>query len=186
MLQDIIHPKKKKKAQKIKLDSLIKEQEIFEHIEPKTSLEDVVLHPSTRETIDTLLKQVDKNVVTLLKTWGIRDKKAGIDARIIFHGSPGTGKTLTALSLGKSLKKQVISFDCSKILSMYIGESEKNVRKIFDSYKEIVEKTKSEPILLLNEADQFLSSRSTGTNWRSSLSPASTTTGRSGITRCTA
>jgi SpoVK/Ycf46/Vps4 family AAA+-type ATPase len=56
----------------------------------------------------------------------------------------------------------VISFDCSKILSMYIGESEKNVRKIFDSYKEIVEKTKSEPILLLNEADQFLSSRSTG------------------------
>ncbi len=162
VLQDIIHPKKKKKAQKIKLDSLIKEQEIFEHIEPRTSLDDVVLHPSTRETINTLLKQVDKNVVNLLKTWGIRDKKAGIDARIIFHGSPGTGKTLTALSLGKSLKKQVISFDCSKILSMYIGESEKNVRKIFDSYREIVEKTKSEPILLLNEADQFLSSRSTG------------------------
>ncbi len=163
VLQDIIHPKKKKKAQKIKLDSLIKEQEIFEHIEPKTSLDDVVLHPSTRDMIGTLLKQVDKNVMNRLKAWGIRDKKSGIDARIIFHGSPGTGKTLTALSLGKSLKKQVISFDCSKILSMYIGESEKNVRKIFDSYKEIVEKTKTEPILLLNEADQFLSSRSTGT-----------------------
>lgn len=162
VLQEIIHPNKKKKTQKIKLDSLIKEQEIFEHIEPKTTLEDVVLHKNTREMINTLLKQVDKNVINLLKNWGIRDKKAGIDAKIIFYGTPGTGKTMTALSLGKSLKKQVISFDCSKILSMYIGESEKNVRKIFDSYKEIAEKTKSEPILLLNEADQFLSSRSAG------------------------
>lgn len=38
----------------------------------------------------------------------------------------------------------------------------KNVRKIFDSYKELCIKTKSEPILLLNEADQFLSNRVTG------------------------
>ena len=43
---------------------------------------------------------------------------------------------------------------------MYVGESEKNVRKIFDTYKELSKKTKSEPMLLLNEADQFLSSRS--------------------------
>ena len=162
VLQEIIHPNKKKKKEKIKLGTLIKEQDIFEFIEPKTSLEDVVLHPSTKETLQTLLKQVDKKVISLLKEWGIKDKKGGINAKIIFHGSPGTGKTLTALSLGKALKKQVISFDCSKILSMYIGESEKNVRKIFDSYNEIVEKTRSEPILLLNEADQFLSSRSAG------------------------
>jgi SpoVK/Ycf46/Vps4 family AAA+-type ATPase len=47
---------------------------------------------------------------------------------------------------------------------MYVGESEKNVRKIFDSYKELCTKTKSEPILLLNEADQFLSNRVTGTS----------------------
>jgi SpoVK/Ycf46/Vps4 family AAA+-type ATPase len=45
---------------------------------------------------------------------------------------------------------------------MYVGESEKNVRKIFDTYRELAEKSKSEPVLLLNEADQFLSSRSTG------------------------
>jgi len=42
---------------------------------------------------------------------------------------------------------------------MYVGESEKNVRNIFDTYKSIVQKSKSEPILLLNEADQFLSTR---------------------------
>ncbi len=44
---------------------------------------------------------------------------------------------------------------------MYVGESEKNVRGIFDKYYEIRDKSKVEPILLLNEADQFLSSRTT-------------------------
>jgi len=43
---------------------------------------------------------------------------------------------------------------------MYVGESEKNVRKIFDTFYDLCEKTKSEPILLLNEADQFLGARS--------------------------
>ena len=45
---------------------------------------------------------------------------------------------------------------------MYVGESEKNVRKIFDTFYDLCEKTKSEPILLLNEADQFLGARSSG------------------------
>ncbi len=161
VLKEVIHPKKKK-PQKIRLEALIKEQEIFELLEPRTTLEDVVLHPKTREMLEGVLRQMDKSVNARLKEWGIKDKKSTIDGRIIFHGHPGTGKTLTALSIARSLKKQVISFDCSKILSMYIGESEKNVRKIFDSYKEIVAKTKNEPILLLNEADQFLSARTSG------------------------
>ena len=45
---------------------------------------------------------------------------------------------------------------------MYVGESEKNVRKIFDDFKELSKKAKVDPILLLNEADQFLSSRTQG------------------------
>jgi SpoVK/Ycf46/Vps4 family AAA+-type ATPase len=45
---------------------------------------------------------------------------------------------------------------------MYVGESEKNVRKIFDTYTDLTQQTKTEPILLLNEADQFLASRSAG------------------------
>ena len=162
VLQSIMHPQKKKKVRKLKLDMLIKEQDIFELVEPATSLEDVVLHPKTEETLNSLMRQVDRGVVSLLHEWGIRDKKAGIDARIIFYGPPGTGKTMTAHSLAKSLKRQVLSFDCSKILSMYVGESEKNVRKIFDTYYDLTAKTKTQPILLLNEADQFLSSRSAG------------------------
>ena len=163
ILYKISHPTKKaKRQQKIKLDMLIQEQDMFELIEPTKSLDDVILDDKTKDTLNTLLKQMDKDVVNRLKSWGIKDKKKGIDARIIFYGSAGTGKTITALALAKSLKKQVLSFDCSKILSMYVGESEKNVRKIFDDYKDLSLKTKSEPILLLNEADQFLSNRATG------------------------
>jgi SpoVK/Ycf46/Vps4 family AAA+-type ATPase len=163
ILYKISHPvKKQKRQQKIKLDMLISEQEMFELIEPKKSLEDVVLNEKTKKTLELLLQQVDKKVVDRLKKWGIKDKKKGIDARIIFYGAAGTGKTVTALALAKSLKRQVLSFDCSKILSMYVGESEKNVRKIFDDYNDLCNKTKSEPILLLNEADQFLSNRVSG------------------------
>lgn len=164
ILHKIMHPQKKKKRQKMKLDMLIKEQDIFEFIEPKAGLDSVVLHPKTRETLDNVLKQMDSRVVGLLRDWGIKDKKKGVDAKIILYGPPGTGKTMTAVSLAKSLKKQVLSFDCSKILSMYVGESEKNVRKIFDTYKELTEKVRNEPVLLLNEADQFLSSRTTDAN----------------------
>jgi SpoVK/Ycf46/Vps4 family AAA+-type ATPase len=163
ILYKISHPTKKtKRQQKIKLDAVLKEQDMFELCEPKKNLEDVVLNDKTKQTLDLLLKQVDKTVIDRLKKWGIKEKKKGIDARIIFYGAAGTGKTLTALALAKSLKKQVLSFDCSKILSMYVGESEKNVRKIFDDYKELCIKTKTEPILLLNEADQFLSNRISG------------------------
>ena len=163
VLYKISHPTKKKtRGPKIKLDSIIKEQDTFELINTTKTLEDVVLNDKTRETLTALLKQVDKNVINRLKQWGIKDKKRGIEAKIIFYGVAGTGKTLTALAMAKSLKKDVLSFDCSKILSMYVGESEKNVRSIFDKYYELREQTKSEPVLLLNEADQFLSGRTSG------------------------
>ena len=163
VLQSIIHPQKTKKVTRLKLNALVEEQDIFELIESDTALEDVVLNKQTKETLENLMKQVDKGVAARLVKWGIKDKKSGIDARIIFYGPAGTGKTMTAYSLAKSLKRQVLAFDCSKILSMYVGESEKNVRKIFDTFYELSEKTKTEPILLLNEADQFLGARSSGT-----------------------
>ncbi len=162
VLQSIIHPQKNKKVRRLKLNALIDEQDIFELIEPETSLNDVVLNEKTEETLENLMRQVDKEVIARLVEWGIKDKKSGIDARIIFYGAAGTGKTMTAHSLAKSLKRQILAFDCSKILSMYVGESEKNVRKIFDTFYDLCDKTKSEPILLLNEADQFLGARSSG------------------------
>ncbi len=161
ILHQIMHPNKEKKSKKIKLDTIVKEESVFELISPKTSINDVVLNPKTKEVLDNILKQMDKRVLKLLKEWGIKEKKKGMETKLIFYGPAGTGKTLTALSLAKSLNKKVLSFDCSNILSMYVGESEKNVRKIFDDFKEIAKRTKNEPVLLLNEADQFLSSRTT-------------------------
>lgn len=159
ILQSIMYPNRVKKQEKTKLQIALNTQDIFELVTPTTSLDDVVMHPKTRELMDNLLKQVDKNVVARLKKWGIKKNKKGIEAKILLYGPPGTGKTMTATSLAKSLKKQILSFDCSKILSKYVGESEQNVRRIFDTYKDICTKTKIEPILLLNEADQFLSTR---------------------------
>ena len=159
VLYSIMHPQKNdKKTKKAMLENIVKESEIFELIEPNTDIDDVVLNPKIKEVLNSILKQLDKDVINKLSSWGIKTKK-GIDAKIIFYGPAGTGKTMSALSLAKSLKKQVLSFDCSKILSKYVGESEQNVRKIFDTYKSICNEAKIEPVLLLNEADQFLSSR---------------------------
>lgn len=158
ILHTINNPTKKQKRPKITLESLVKNQEIFELLTPKASLDEVILNPKTKETLEHILAQVDSKVIHRLKLWGIKDNK-NIDAKILFFGPPGTGKTLSAMALAKSLKKEVLSFDCSKILSAYVGESEKNVRLIFDTYKDMRKKVKSDPILFLDEADQFLSSR---------------------------
>lgn len=153
------HPKKgTKQNKKILLENSVKESEIFELLTPTTTIDDVVLPNEIKELLKNVLKQLDKDVIKKLNSWGIKARR-GIDAKILFYGPAGTGKTMSALSLAKSLKKPVLSFDCSRILSKYVGESEQNVRKIFDDYKMICQKTATEPLLLLNEADQFLSAR---------------------------
>jgi SpoVK/Ycf46/Vps4 family AAA+-type ATPase len=145
-----------------KLDRLVKEQDLFEYIETERGLDDIVLHPDTKRVLESIVRQLDRKVAKRLREWGIKEKRKGIDAKIIFYGPPGTGKTITAMGLAKTLKKPVLSLDCSKILSMYVGESEKNVRKIFDDFRALSKKAKVEPVLLLNEADQFLSARGAG------------------------
>ncbi|MCR2040011.1 ATP-binding protein [Campylobacter helveticus] len=150
-----------KQNQKIKLESLVKEQEIFELIEPNIDINDIIMPQNTKELLSNVLRQQDKKVLERLSLWGIKSSK-NIEAKIIFYGPPGTGKTMSALGVAKSMKKAVLSFDCSKILSKWVGESEQNVRKIFDTYKNISNSCKQSPILLLNEADQFLSTRVEG------------------------
>ncbi|HEC1748895.1 TPA: ATP-binding protein, partial [Campylobacter lari] len=141
-----------------KLQNLVKEQDIFELIEPNINIDDVIMPQSTKDLLESILKQQDKKVLERLNKWGIKTNK-NIEAKIIFYGPAGTGKTMSALSMAKAMKKSILSFDCSKILSKYVGESEQNVRKIFDTYKELCQTSKQSPILLLNEADQFLSTR---------------------------
>ncbi|EKK0830774.1 ATP-binding protein [Campylobacter lari] len=158
ILQRIINFKEPKKNKKIKLQNLVKSQDIFELIEPNINIDDVIMPESTKILLESILKQQDKKVLERLNKWGIKTNK-NIEAKIIFYGPAGTGKTMSALSMAKAMKKSILSFDCSKILSKYVGESEQNVRKIFDTYKELCQTSKQSPILLLNEADQFLSTR---------------------------
>ncbi|EIL6998426.1 ATP-binding protein, partial [Campylobacter jejuni] len=162
ILQRIINfePKQNKK---IKIESVLKDQDIFELIEPSADINDIIMPENTKELLENILKQQDKKVLERLHSWGIKSNK-NIEAKIIFYGPAGTGKTMSALAMAKSMKKPVLSFDCSKILSKWVGESEQNVRKIFDTYKNIVQTCKQSPILLLNEADQFLSTRVDGSS----------------------
>lgn len=156
VLSSIINPHKLKA---IPINSAIKNQEMFELVNQKVELKSIVLPQQTQERLKIIIEQLDSKVINLLKKWGIKDSKRGIDAKIMLYGHSGTGKTITAYALGNALKKPILSLDCSKVLSMYVGESEKNVRKIFDTYKNITRDLKSDAILLLDEADQFLSQR---------------------------
>lgn len=158
VLSKIIHSKK---SAKLPIDSVLKNQDIFELVDKKMDLKNIILPNQTQERLNLLIQQLDLRVINLLKQWGIKDNNRGIDAKIIFYGHSGTGKTITAYALGNALKKPILSLDCSKILSMYVGESEKNVRKIFDSFNNITRDLKKDAILLLDEADQFLGQRST-------------------------
>jgi len=89
---------------------------------------------------------------TLMQEWGLASKvKPGF--RTVFYGPPGTGKTLTAALLGKSSGREVYRVDLSMVVSKYIGETEKNLGKVFDvaSYKDW--------ILFFDEADALFGKR---------------------------
>ncbi len=92
VLQSIIHPQKKKKVTKLKLDMLVKEQDIFELVEPTTSLDDVVLNPKTQKVLHNLMRQVDKDVAQKLKAWGIKEKKAVLMHALFFTVLPEPAK----------------------------------------------------------------------------------------------
>ena len=148
----------------------IKENDFFEIIKPTIHFDKVILHKKTFEDIGLTIEMIQGNTSRLLHEWGIKGsnlyqpdkvkrRRRNHPVTMLFYGAPGTGKTLTANAVAYTLKKELLTFDCSKILDLYVGESEKNVRKIFDNYREISKGMKNPPVLLLNEADQFLHRR---------------------------
>lgn len=77
----------------------------------------------------------------------------------LFYGSPGTGKTETVLQLARLTGRDIYQVNISQIKSCWVGESEKNIKKIFDNYRAMVESCDIAPILLFNEADAIISKR---------------------------
>ena len=112
---------------------------------------DLVLDNQTFEQIQELENWVKYGDV-LLYDWGMKNKiKPGY--RALFHGPPGTGKTLTASLLGKYTQKDVYKVDLSMIVSKFIGETEKNLAKLFA-------KAESKGwILFFDEADALFGKR---------------------------
>jgi hypothetical protein len=146
--------------------------DFFEIITPAVSLDKVILHPETHEAVSLAVSMIRGKASAMLLQWGF----AGVDilarigvgenraggghpAILLFSGSPGTGKTLTAHAIARELGRKIATFNCSRILSKWVGESEKNTKKIFDGYMELSKGAEDPPVLLLNEADQFLQMR---------------------------
>ena len=80
----------------------------------------------------------------------------------LFYGEPGTGKTETVLQLARKTGRDIMQVNISEIKSMWVGESEKNIKQIFDTYRKKVEEFKITPILLFNEADAIIGKRQEG------------------------
>lgn len=77
----------------------------------------------------------------------------------LFHGAPGTGKTETVLQLARATGRNLMQVNISDIKSMWVGESEKNIKAIFTRYRRLVEESEVAPILLFNEADAIIGKR---------------------------
>lgn len=80
----------------------------------------------------------------------------------IFYGAPGTGKTETVYQLAKRTGRNIMRVDVDKIKSCWVGESEKNIKALFDRYRNICRNADVAPILLFNEADAVLGVRMEG------------------------
>ena len=86
-------------------------------------------------------------------------KKLNPSISVLLYGKPGTGKTEFVYQIARKTKREVLKLDVAKCISKWIGDSEKNIREIFSEYKKSLRGYSRQPILLLNEADAFLSER---------------------------
>lgn len=122
------------------------------YIETQLSWDDLVLHPGTRKQIEEIETWLQHGH-TLLHDWGMASRlRPGY--RSLFSGPPGTGKTMTACLLGKTTGRDVYKVDLSLVISKYIGETEKNLAKVFDQAEH------KNWILFFDEADALFGKRS--------------------------
>ena len=98
-----------------------------------------------------------KQIRTRMKEKGFRCGFA-----CLFYGEPGTGKTETVLQLAKQTGRDILQVNISQIKSMWVGESEKNIKQVFDNYRAKVKECEITPILLFNEADAIIGKRQEG------------------------
>lgn len=129
-------------------------QGLARKIEPKYDWNDIVLQPDARSQLQELCRQSQYRHV-VYDAWQFDQKVSlgkGINA--LFSGAPGTGKTMAAEVIAHELQLDLYKIDLSKIVSKYIGETEKNLDRIFTAA------ANSNAILLFDEADALFGKRS--------------------------
>lgn len=113
--------------------------------------DDLVLNNYTQNQLNEIMIWVQHNDTLMQDEILKRKIKPGY--RALFHGPSGTGKTLTATLLGRHLNKEVYRIDLSQVVSKYIGETEKNLEKVF------VKAENKNWILFFDEADALFGKR---------------------------
>lgn len=143
----ILKPEGKKNT--IKPESIVSKN-LFYELDEKTQI-DRVQNMLDNETYHELMARLSS-------------KGLPQNMNILLFGAPGTGKTETVLQLAKASGREIMKVDISQSKSMWFGESEKLIKKIFKDYEQLKKECKLDPILMFNEADAILATRKNNTS----------------------
>jgi DNA replication protein DnaC len=137
-------------------------EKLSDVIEPKTLSEKQLFFPKdiqrqVEELGRFLQPENYQKIQERMKEKGFRNGFA-----CLFYGGPGTGKTESVYQLARQTGRSIMVVDVPQIKSKWVGESEKNIKALFDRYREQVKRAKLTPILLFNEADAIIGIRKNG------------------------
>lgn len=133
----------------------VDKNELVSVCEPKWTMDSVHLDKNDKETILTALT-ISKYKNKLFKEWNIKGNKGeGRAVCLNFWGPPGTGKSITAEAIASYLNKTLLIVNYSELESKYVGETPKNIKRVFKTAKE------QDSIIVFDEADSFLGKRLT-------------------------
>ena len=128
--------------------------DLAQRLEPAATWDDLVLPHKEKQILRSVAMQVRQRV-KVYKQWGFGTKgDRGLGISALFAGASGTGKTMSAEVLAQELELDLYRIDLSAIVSKYIGETEKNLRRVFDAAEV------GATILLFDEADALFGKRS--------------------------
>jgi SpoVK/Ycf46/Vps4 family AAA+-type ATPase len=145
----------------ISLFTSLGSRRVVETVTPERTLEDVVLPPQTRRTLEQALAEV-RNQTLIFSRWGLGERHtSGRGLAFNFAGPPGTGKTICAEAIAHALGMKLLVVDYAEAESMWIGETPKN---IVAAFRAAVEK---DAVLFFDEADAIATRRSAGAPLRS-------------------
>jgi hypothetical protein len=129
-------------------------QFLAQKIQPHYRWEDIVLPPDVKTQLQELCSQVKYRQV-VYQSWGFERKLSlGKGVIALFSGPPGTGKTMAAEVVAQDLQLDLYRIDLSQVVSKYIGETEKNLDRIFTAAET------ANAILFFDEADALFGKRS--------------------------